>query len=885
MATKKHFLVKNFYLFLVFFLTMVCPMNGQTIKNKVVEESDYHLWGYLKQDQLSNYGKWASFHMSYESNKDTLFIKSIDTHKLFAIPNGYNSKFSLDENWVAFQSYDGYVGLLNLRNGKREHFEDATIYDWSNSGHYLSLYFQVEKKLIIRDIRSGFSKTFSGITDHHFNHKGNILAYIQEMDGMNKVVKINLENNFSEHPIYRSPDKIQNLKLHETKESLIFLEEYSHPDYIEKSHVIHFYNNKLNSYDPRLEKDFPKDKYVSRNLIISVSDFFISKQEHRIFFPIQKWTRVSDTFASRNEDQVEIWHYKDTEVFPRQENFNFSVIGAKLAAWDLKDNKIDEITNSSQGLYVLNESHTHALIYSDSEYLPLFKHQGLYSDVYIFDLEKHQKSLFLDKLNLENPILSSPKGRYFNYFRDNNWWIYDLDSQKHFAITKAIKEKITKDFSLTSRETIPLSFPVWSRDENEIFISGVNNIWRMNLINSTTAQLTNGFKHGYSYEIYNGPRASQNARAIHHNKVSIIENPKEIIVKKTSLQSKFSGFEILNENSQNETLVYGDILTDELFSSKNNKTMVFRQQRYDQSPQLKLYKDGELSDLYQSNTHEHKFYWGSSKLIQYKDSKNKPLQGILYYPSDYDSEKQYPLIVIPYDQQTRYYNQFILPSMAADGELLTSVLNLKGYFVLLPDINYEEGNAGISASNCIVSATKKAMELENINPNGIGIMGHSFGAYETYFTITQTNLFSAAIAGSGFSDLFTFSLSIHPGFRNHPETNYFEFGQIRMNKPFYEMKDLYLKNSPIFQSDKINTPLLSWSGKNDSRVFWNQSLYMYLALRRMEKENIMLIYPNEYHVLTKKENQLDLTSKVLDWFDYHLKGHEPKDWITNTNQY
>ena len=330
---------------------------------------------------------------------------------------------------------------------------------------------------------------------------------------------------------------------------------------------------------------------------------------------------------------------------------------------------------------------------------------------------------------------------------------------------------------------------------------------------------------------------------------------------------------------------YGDTFSDELFTTEDKSTIIFREQRYNQSPHLNLFKDGVLSTFYRSNTHESEFHWGSSKLIQYKNSKNEMLQGILFYPSEYDLNKKYPLIVIPYDKQTRYYNQFFLPRMWADGEMLTSVLNLKGYFVLFPDINHEEGNVGISASDCIISATNKALEIANINPKGIGIMGHSFGGYETYFTITQTNMFAAAIAGSGYSDLFTTSLSLHPGFYYRPEMNYFEFGQTNMDKPFYELKEQYFNNSALHQSDKINTPLLSWFGKKDTRIFWTQAQYMYLALRRMEKENIMLIYPNEGHVLTKKQNQLDLTKKVFDWFNYHLKGEDPKGWIIKANQY
>jgi len=47
------------------------------------------------------------------------------------------------------------------------------------------------------------------------------------------------------------------------------------------------------------------------------------------------------------------------------------------------------------------------------------------------------------------------------------------------------------------------------------------------------------------------------------------------------------------------------------------------------------------------------------------------------------------------------------------------------------------------------------------------------------------------------------------------------------------------------------------------------------------KKSIMLLYPNEGHVIQKPENQKDLTNRMTQWFAYFLKGEKPADWITN----
>lgn len=80
-------------------------------------------------------------------------------------------------------------------------------------------------------------------------------------------------------------------------------------------------------------------------------------------------------------------------------------------------------------------------------------------------------------------------------------------------------------------------------------------------------------------------------------------------------------------------------------------------------------------------------------------------------------------------------------------------------------------------------------------------------------------------------------------------------------------------------ADKIKTPLLSWAGKEDGSVDWSQGVEMYLALNRLRKKNIFLVYPNEGHIMYSNQAKMDLTTKIKDWFDYYLKGEKPADWI------
>jgi dipeptidyl aminopeptidase/acylaminoacyl peptidase len=106
---------------------------------------------------------------------------------------------------------------------------------------------------------------------------------------------------------------------------------------------------------------------------------------------------------------------------------------------------------------------------------------------------------------------------------------------------------------------------------------------------------------------------------------------------------------------------------------------------------------------------------------------------------------------------------------------------------------------------------------------------------------------------------------------NIPELWRSESQQWRIGKSIFEDKELYLKNSPILYADNITTPLLSWVGKMETNLPYEQSLLFYNALRRAKKKNVLLVYPKDQHVIVIKENKMDLTKRITDWFDRYLK--------------
>ena len=139
-------------------------------------------------------------------------------------------------------------------------------------------------------------------------------------------------------------------------------------------------------------------------------------------------------------------------------------------------------------------------------------------------------------------------------------------------------------------------------------------------------------------------------------------------------------------------------------------------------------------------------------------------------------------------------------------------------------------------------------------------------------------MFAAAIAGAAATDLNSFYLTVgwNTGKAEMWRMNKEDW---RIGKSPFDDPDAYSRNSPVFNAYTVNTPVLLWTGKQDRHVDWHQSVEYYLALRRLGKKNITLFYQNEGHNILDPISQKDFSTRVLQWFEHHLKNENPPSWI------
>ncbi len=279
-----------------------------------------------------------------------------------------------------------------------------------------------------------------------------------------------------------------------------------------------------------------------------------------------------------------------------------------------------------------------------------------------------------------------------------------------------------------------------------------------------------------------------------------------------------------------------------------------------------------ISDFYP----EKQYNWLTAELISFPSLSGARLQGVLYKPENFDASKKYPVIFYFYEGMSDNLHHFLTPGLSL-GAINIPWFVSHGYLVCTPDILYTIGEPGASALNCVVSAAKYLAQFPWVDSARMGLNGHSWGAFECNYIVTHSHCFAAAVSGSGVSDMIS-----HQGSQMLDGSSLMfmdERSQNRMEASLWENPQRYIDNSPIFNANKITTPLLMMANKGDVVVPYQQGRELFISMRRLQKKAWLLEYDDEGHVLFKPKNQMDMTIRLDQFFGYYLKGEPAPKWM------
>lgn len=851
---------------------MTCPVLGQVKKTKQLTPKDYHLWSALHIKDISNQGKWASYSLTYESGLDTLFIKSTTTKRFFAFPKGYNGVF-INNNWFACMLPQNQFVLQNLTTGKIQYSGQVQSFLVVNKDQNIIIFRDADNgksNMLVKNLKGDIIENIANVTSFALSPNKNMIAYCTSNESTATVSLLRFGKNRIKTTITISKDnQFENIRWQRNSKSLAFIARLrtSKPF---TAHAILQYkidHNQLFQYNTLSQNSWTKQMELNANYASSLG---ISDDGERVFFTIKK---IPDSIKTKNSAKVEIWNAADRDLLPYNEASGNPDTYTRVAAWWPKSGKFFAVGDSLQPIAKLNGSQQFAIAYHPSQNKPSFKHKAD-RDYFLVDIETGSKIPFLQKHSGNLGRLSlSPGGMYIAYFKECNWWVYSIATQKHTNLTINSEGSFCGDLYNHPSEPSPFGVMGWTPNDESLLIYDQFDIWQFKLNETEVKRLTHGREQQKIYRLAN----SMNSDGI-VSKERVINFEESILLKIETINNEKTGYSLLNKNQQVHTIVYQPKLISGLRKVGSN-TFIYVGEDFNQPPSLVLKKGNKQAKvIFKSNPHHVHYNWGFSKLIEYKNAKGVNLNGVLFYPNNYDPMQQYPMIVLVYEKQTSALHKYVNPSLSDGSVLNTTHYTGQGYFVLFPDIVYEMGNLGFSAANCVISATKSALQIAPINKNRLGLIGHSFGGYQTNFIITQTNMFAAAISGSGLSDLTSSYLSMN--WNNFKSNGWrYEYQQFRMKKTWIEDVQGYQKNSPIYGVLNISTPLLSYTGIEDKQISPVQTMEFYMALRRLGKEHIMLRYPKERHVISIPENKIDLSNRISQWFDHYLKEGEKPLWF------
>lgn len=845
-------------------------ITAQTTVKEPVTEKDYHLWGNLYTDQISENGNWASYRMAYDECPDTLFVRSALTLKTYKFPLSKTGNFNKETHFASIIPGKG-LELLNLQNGSQKFLQDVNAFSFSENGRFL-LTQRTSGKGKWLDIRNSNGSTLdsiAGIQGFVLNPTGS-MALCSFTEGQeSKLVLITLGEHIDKKVILDSKKGAFTYMVWQANSQSFAFLQHTSVDKNGNNNIYHYRikGKKMFFLDPESAPDISKQDRISDT---HQSKLTISDDGSKIFFGLEKKIPTDEY----DPEKVQIWNGNDSQLYPHRKEYRNYEILSKITLWEPLTNRVLHIGTNAHPYVVLSGDQRFAITFDPSELGLQYKEEP-YTNFYITSLATGITKLWLEDLKSDPFQFNvSPTGKFVAYFKGGNWWVYNFINETHFNLT----DNKIKDLSQSEKvQTLPYGIEGWTANDRDIIVRDKYDLWKMSTDGKNYQKLTAGRDKNISYSVKKAGselKGKKNFDGI----TGFILDPDNLLLKVNS--SIGNGYYLLKGQQNLVPIVWGKGLITFLNKAQKNEKYIYLDEDFDRPPSLTIKNIKKDTDtvLFQSNPQHFNYLWGKSESVQYVNSKNQKINSVLYYPANYVIGKKYPMIVYIYEKWPDQLHQYYNPSLLLDIGFNPANLTAKGYFVLIPDIEHEIGNPGISATDCTTSAVKEIIGRGLVDANKIGLMAHSFGGYQANFIITQTNLFAAAVSGAGIGD-FTghyFSIGWNSG---RAEIWRYEDQQNRMKKSFFEDKSGYDRNSPVQYADKVKTPILLWTGEEDRQIHYTQSIAFYLALKRNNKKQIMLIYPGDAHVISNKEHQIDLSRRTEQWFDHYLKG-VPIDWIS-----
>ena len=257
----------------------------------------------------------------------------------------------------------------------------------------------------------------------------------------------------------------------------------------------------------------------------------------------------------------------------------------------------------------------------------------------------------------------------------------------------------------------------------------------------------------------------------------------------------------------------------------------------------------------------------SGEIVHWRSSDGVEIEGILVRPAGHREGQRCPLFVQVHGGPAWHW----LDRLNMSWHDWAQQLAAKGIAVLLPNprgsIGYGspfekllQDDVGGGEAQDLITGALAMVERGIADPERLAIGGWSWGGYLTAWTITQTDIFRAAVMGAGVANLVS----------DHGAGDIAEYNLLLYPDHPYRSWDLYAERSPVRYACRATTPTLIVHGESDTRVSVTQGQEFYRALQVCGVPTRFVRYPREGHRIEEREHQRDLLRRIEEWLTTHL---------------